>query len=67
MVGYCGKWTFSCVKTALNWRLSIYIFNMLSDSSLLFLFNVGMPILSTCRLLMYDQNVFGESEQMDEM
>ena len=30
------------------------------------LFNVGMPILSTFKLLMYDHNIYGESEQMDE-
>ena len=55
------------MNTDLNWLLSISAFNLLSDSSLLLLFNVGMPILSTFRLLMYDQNLFGESEQMDEM
>ena len=58
---------FSCVNTDMIWLLSISAFNLLSDSSLLLLFNVGMPILSTFRLLMYDQNLFGESEQMDEM
>ena len=55
------------MKTDLNWLFSISAFNLLSDSSLLLLFNVGIPILSTFRLLMYDQNLFGESEQMDEM
>ena len=55
------------MKTNLNWLFSISAFNLLSDSSLLLLFNVGILILSTCRLLMYDQNLFGESEQMDKM
>ena len=55
------------MNTDLNWLLSISAFNLLYDASLLLLFNVGMPILSTFRLLMYDQNLFGESEQMDEM
>ena len=55
------------MKTDLNWLFSISAFNLLSDSSLLLLVNVGIPILSTFRLLMYDQNLFGESEQMDEM
>ena len=55
------------MKTDLNWLFSISVFNLLSDSSLLLLFNVGIQILSTFRLLMYDQNLFGESEQMDEM
>ena len=67
VLGSCGKRTFSCVKTDLNWLFSISAFNLLSDSSLLLLFNVGIPILSTFRLLMYDENLFGESEQMDEM
>ena len=55
------------MKTDLNWLFSISAFNVLSDSNLLSLFSVGIPILSTFRLLMYDQNLFGESEQMDEM
>ena len=55
------------MKTDFNWLLSNSAFNMLSDSILLLLFNVGMPIVSTFKLLMYDHNLFGESEQIDEM
>ena len=55
------------MKTDLNWMLSISAFNMLSDSSLLLLINVGMPIILTFRLLAFEQNSLGESEKMDEM
>ena len=50
--GSCGRLVFSLVKTDLNWLFRISAFSLLSDSSLLSLVRVGIPILSTFKLLM---------------
>ena len=50
--GSCGKLVFSLVKTDLNWLFRISAFSLLSDSSLLSLVRVGIPIVSIFRLLM---------------
>ena len=49
--GSCGKLVFSLVKTDLNWLFRISAFSLLSDSSLLSLVRVGIPIVSIFRLL----------------
>ena len=50
--GSCGRWVFLPVKTDLNWLLRFSAFSLLSDSSLLSLVRVGIPIVSTFRFLM---------------
>ena len=65
--GSCGRLVFSFVKTDLNWLLRISALSLLSDSTLLSFIKVGIPTVSTLRLFMYDQNRFGESEQMDDI
>ena len=49
--GSCGRLVFSFVKTDLNWLFRISVFSLLSDCSLLSLVRVGIPIVSTFRLL----------------
>ena len=65
--GPCGRMVFSLVKTDLNWLFRISAFSLLSDSSLLSLVRVGIPIVSTFKLLMWDQSRLCESEQIDEI
>ena len=50
--GSFGKCVFSFVKTDLNWSLRILALSLLSDSVWWSLVRVGVPIVSTFRLLM---------------
>ena len=55
--GSCGKLVFSLVKTDLNWLFRISAFGLLSDSSLLSLVRVGIPIVSIFRLSVYSMGL----------
>ena len=50
--GSSGKLVFSFVKTDVNWSLRISALSLLSDSVWWSLVRVGIPIVSTFRLLM---------------
>ena len=51
------------MKTDLNWLFSISAFNLLSHTSLLLLFNVGIPIVSSVRE--YSNTGFLMAEEMN--
>ena len=49
--GSFGKFVFSFVKIDLNWSLRISALSLLSDCICWSLVRVGIPIVSTCRVL----------------